>query len=1117
MKRRNMHNNMKSTNMQNIALAGQIAPTTNFRQLRKLFGLAISVIGLSASIMSAQANTIPVVNGNFETEFGLNTDPTVDWVPLTGWTFENTTTALVPIAGKFSSDPDSGSSFTRFTWNDAGVEQNLNTTVSAGDTLSVTFNLGVSLGAWDQDASRVKGNAYFKVGSTYYKMPYDLTGQTVGVWHPFTFTTTIINSGNLSIGFQNLNIANNYYTSLDGVSSVTQTPAVADPNAPSSTNATLAALENTATALAAGDLGYSDPNSSALANLQITSLPLLGTLKSNGTAVVSGDLPLTVAAANIGDLTYLSPLRGYGTPYTAFGIKVQNATGHWSLPAEMTVNVTHVNHAPTSTGGSVITRIDTVKTFAAADFQFSDVDTGDTLQAVQVTSLPTHGILNLTGVAVSSNQVVVVSDIQAGNLTYTPNTGYTGPDSFKFQVSDGALNSANATMAITVTSDILVQNGSFEQPGGINNATYWWSLGSPWTGGISPQGYEELDMRGWGGATFSSAADGFFAANLETWVISITQDLLTSVTAGDTLSVTFYGGRAKGQTGGKFTATFMVDATEYTSSVIDTTLLAEDTWQSYTFATPISNTGNLSLKFSPVSGRPWLDKVSNVSVTPPGGLSSACDILTFGPGAVINETARTIAWTVPFGINPNGLAPTYTVSDLAIGAPVSSTSLDFSNPQTYTVTAQDAISKKTYTVTVTVAPASTACDMLSFGLPGNPGTLTDGTLERNIYLKVPAGTDVTALAPTYTISPLATCNRDNGGPTTYNFTTPQTYTVTAQDGISNKTYTVTVIVDGPPVLIGHWASGAETLADTSGYTPAGTHNGVAVGSNAGSLGWSTDVPAGFTGKSLDLTAGNVGVMIPNTATNDAGYRTTFDQGVNTRITVTSWVKGPGTPANDVVSKSGRTPRGWAIRANYFMVRNNGIGGDNAASALFSPTVFNNGAWHHVAVVFNGWGDLTAVNTNSTRKIYVDGVLQAESFGTKPWAMTLAGASHLTLGCNQDGPNLPDGPIDNFLGGKLYDVRIYNGALTASQIANIYNPAPPAVTITSITGPDVAGKFTIKGTSGTAGTVALLKSTNVAAPQPWGQVDSQSVAANTPFTFIVTPVQGETQAFFMLKQ
>jgi|GEM_PF-2387997 len=483
---------------------------------------------------------------------------------------------------------------------------------NVGDTLSVTFYvLRDSYGSGVLQAS-------FLVGGTRYSQTFDTSTQTVNTWVPLTLTQTIgaaVTAADLQLQFANVSDRAGW---LDNVSDVTVTPGSLNPDAPLITDATLTVDEDVETALSADNFGYSDPNSVPLAAVQITALPLLGTLKSNGTAVVSGELPLTVAVANITNLTYQSALYGYGTPYTTIEIKVQNTNNLWSLPAVMTVNVTHVNHAPTSSDSSVLMRINTVKTFAATDFQFSDVDTGDTLQAIKVTSLSTNGTLKLGVSPISVDDVIPVASI--GTLTYTPNPGYTGPDSFKFQVRDATLFSADATMAITVTTDILVQNGSFETHGGANGATYWWSIGSPWTSpyvGDYPM-YQELDLRGFDQYAFSSAADGFYAANMDTGYISYTQDLLTTVTNGDTLSVTFYGGKPKpaGGTGGVFTATFVVDTTEYTSTNIDTTLQAPDTWQSYTFTTVITNTGNLSLAFRAVTNGAWLDNVSNVSVTP---------------------------------------------------------------------------------------------------------------------------------------------------------------------------------------------------------------------------------------------------------------------------------------------------------------------------------------------------------------------------------------------------------------------------------------------------------------------------------------------------------------------
>jgi hypothetical protein len=192
---------------------------------------------LAAGTFAIGGTTIPVINRSFETEYGSHTDKTTNWVKLNTWSLESPPIGSVPIDGAFSSPADDGSKFTRFTFNDGGVEQNLKTTVSAGATLSVTFNLGVRLNpSWVISGANVKGNAYFLVGGTYYKMPYDLTGRAAGVWYPFTFTTTITNSGNLSIGFQNLNVNNTYYTSLDGVSDVIAIPAVVSYAAWAATN-----------------------------------------------------------------------------------------------------------------------------------------------------------------------------------------------------------------------------------------------------------------------------------------------------------------------------------------------------------------------------------------------------------------------------------------------------------------------------------------------------------------------------------------------------------------------------------------------------------------------------------------------------------------------------------------------------------------------------------------------------------------------------------------------------------------------------------------------------------------------------------------------------------------
>lgn len=106
--------------------------------------------------------------------------------------------------------------------------------------------------------------------------------------------------------------------------------------------------------------------------------------------------------------------------------------------------------------------------------------------------------------------------------------------------------------------------------------------------------------------------------------------------------------------------------------------------------------------------------------------------------------------------------------------------------------------------------ASSAKDMLTFSFGALGAATITGT---SITMQVPFGTDVTALAPTYTVSDAATGEPVSGS--TRDFTTPQTYTVTAQD-LSTKEYTVTVVVSVIPDIhtwINPTAAGDWSVAD----------------------------------------------------------------------------------------------------------------------------------------------------------------------------------------------------------------------------------------------------------------------------------------------------------------
>jgi cyclophilin family peptidyl-prolyl cis-trans isomerase len=115
---------------------------------------------------------------------------------------------------------------------------------------------------------------------------------------------------------------------------------------------------------------------------------------------------------------------------------------------KITLTVNPINHAPTSPGGSVVTPVNTPDTIQLTG-STGDPDKQQTLTFINIPSTTTHG--TITNV-----------DSSKGTLTYTPNAGFIGVDSFTYQVKDdggtdngGVDTSAQATFTITVGAPTL--------------------------------------------------------------------------------------------------------------------------------------------------------------------------------------------------------------------------------------------------------------------------------------------------------------------------------------------------------------------------------------------------------------------------------------------------------------------------------------------------------------------------------------------------------------------------------------------------------------------------------------------------------------------------------------
>lgn len=103
----------------------------------------------------------------------------------------------------------------------------------------------------------------------------------------------------------------------------------------------------------------------------------------------------------------------------------------------------NVAYPPSSANSTIILPEDGTYIFQPDDFVFTDQNTSDQLQAVQITVLPTKGSLKLGTANVNVNDVVPAN--QLGSLTYSPALNEFGNNytTLKFKVYDGGLYSTD--------------------------------------------------------------------------------------------------------------------------------------------------------------------------------------------------------------------------------------------------------------------------------------------------------------------------------------------------------------------------------------------------------------------------------------------------------------------------------------------------------------------------------------------------------------------------------------------------------------------------------------------------------------------------------------------------
>ena len=121
----------------------------------------------------------------------------------------------------------------------------------------------------------------------------------------------------------------------------------------------------------------------------------------------------------------------------SYAIRVRSTdNGGLFFEQAFTISVSDVNEnvAPVATNDDVSTDEDTA--LSGNVLANDSDDNGDTLTAIKLSD-PQHGTLTLNG---------------NGSFSYTPDANYNGPDSFSYKANDGALDSNEATVSITVNA-----------------------------------------------------------------------------------------------------------------------------------------------------------------------------------------------------------------------------------------------------------------------------------------------------------------------------------------------------------------------------------------------------------------------------------------------------------------------------------------------------------------------------------------------------------------------------------------------------------------------------------------------------------------------------------------
>ncbi|MFO0820652.1 MAG: Ig-like domain-containing protein [Pirellulales bacterium] len=353
----------------------------------------------------------------------LNANGSFTYTPTTGFSGSDSFTYK---ANDGSLDSNTATvTITVLALNAAPVAVNDSYSTPASTTLTIAAGSGVLVN--DTDANSNPLTAVLVANPTNGTLTLNANGS-------FTYTPTTGFSGSDSFTYK----AND--GSLDSNTATVTITVSALNAAPVAVNDSYSTPASTALTIAAGAgvlANDTDANSNPLTTVLVTN-PTNGTLTLN---------------AN-GSFTY-TPNSGF-TGVDGFTYKANDGTID-SNAAAVSITVTAANVAPVANVDSYAAFTATAVNISAAQGVLAnDTDAnGNTLNAVLVSG-PTNGVLTLN---------------PDGSFTYTSNAGFTGSDSFTYKASDGALESTNTLVSLTVVAPNVAPVGVTDSYGAVSGAT----------------------------------------------------------------------------------------------------------------------------------------------------------------------------------------------------------------------------------------------------------------------------------------------------------------------------------------------------------------------------------------------------------------------------------------------------------------------------------------------------------------------------------------------------------------------------------------------------------------------------------------------------------------------